>query len=170
MREPFTTLIVKQMNVTFCNLQIALSTARLEDEFSDVPLWRIFCHILTELDSRFTVSDVTKRMPGFLRADMCDLSVPYQGKPLSKDQLVEYYSDVKARVFLYLNELDDDKLLQRPILHAPTRLEEILREQQTLSCQIGRINAFTELSLHKKPVFIEREEDYPTDHNFFETL
>ena len=68
---------------------------------------------------------------------MCDLSVPYQGKPLSKDQLVEYYSDVKARVFLYFNELDDDKLLQRPILHAPTRLEEILRSSRPSAARLG---------------------------------
>lgn len=168
MRKPLTDRIAHQTDLTLYNIQVALSTCRFEEELNEVPVWRILYSALYEFDCRFPEPGFLCREPEFHTAGMEDLNLPYSGKPLTKDQLVEYYLDVKARIFLYLDEMDDDLLLQKPKNCPYTRLDLILDQLRRFTYQIGRVNAFTELLLRKRPVFIGIEEDYPKDHQYFE--
>ena len=168
MQNPLTRLIVRQTDITLYNIQVVLSTCKLEEEFMEQPVWRLIYSMLRRLDCGIIEPAELRRDPDFHTGTLADLAVPSNGKPLTKEQLVEYYLDLKARLFLYLDELDDDLLLRRPKIGADIRLDTIFAELRRFTYQIGRINAFTALQTGKNPLFFDNDKNYPTDHQYFE--
>ncbi len=168
MKNTLSRLIARQTNITLYNIQVVLSTCKLEEELVEQPIWRLLYKMLYRLDCKVIESSGLRRDADFHNDALVDFSVSYSGKPLSKEQLVEYYLDLKARLFLYLDELDDELLLQRSKTDEDTRLDVILTELRRFTYQIGRINAFTALQTGKIPLFFDDDQNYPTDHRYFE--
>lgn len=168
MRNPLTDHVAQQTKITLYNIQVTLSTCKLEEELNEVPVWRILYHTLYRLDSRYPEPGTLRRDPDFHVPGLEEPGVPYSGKPVTKDQLVEFYLDVKARIFLYLDEMNDDLLLKRPDFCRFTRLELIEEQLRYFTYQVGRVNAFTELLLRRRPLFVGIEEEYPKEHQYFE--
>lgn len=168
MQNPFTTLLTRQTEITLYNIQVSFATARLEEEIVDQPVWRILYHALYRLDCGVIEPGELRRDPEFHQPVLVDLTVPYEGKPLTKEQLTEYYLDVKARLFLYLDEVSDEKLLMRNRITKETLFDTILEHLRYFTYQVGRINSFTALLTGKIPRFFNTDKNYPTDHQYFE--
>jgi hypothetical protein len=169
MQNPLTHLIIRQTSITLYNIQVVLSACQLDEEFMEQPVWRFIYRMLRQIDCGMIESAELRRDPDFHTEALAALTVPYHGKPLTKEQLVEYYLDLKARLFLYLDELDDDLLLQRPKSGKEIRLETIFAELRRFTYQIGQIHAFIALRTGKKPLFFNDDKHYPADHQYFET-
>ncbi len=167
-KNPLLSLVTRQTGITLYNIQVVLSTCRLDEEFAEQPIWRLLYKALRQLDCGLIESDELRRTPAFHQTGLDNLSSPYSGKPLSKEQLVDYYLDLKARLFLYLDELDDTALLKPYKRGTETRLDTIFTHLRRFTYEIGRINAFTELRSGKRPLFFDTDRNYPTDHQYFE--
>lgn len=169
MKNPLTKLMLRQTEITLYNIQVVFATCKFEEELAEQPVWRLLYHALYRLDHELVEPKDLRKPPAFHTPDLVDLSTPYNGKPLAKDQLVEYYLDLKARLFLYLDELNDDLLLGRPKFGAEIRLNTLMKELRRFTYEIGRINAFTALQTGKTPLFFDTDQNYPSDHQFFES-
>lgn len=168
MQNPLTQLMIHQTEITLYNIQVVFSTCKLEEELAEQPVWRLLYRALYRFGRSVIEPEALRKLPTFHTPELPDLSVPYHGKPVSKEALVDYYLDFKAQLFLYLDELNDELLMLCPKNSRKPRLETLLRELRRFSYEIGRINAFTALQTGKQPLFFDDDRNYPADHRFFE--
>ena len=97
MQNPLTRLIVRQTDITLYNIQVVLSTCKLEEEFMEQPVWRLIYSMLRRLDCGIIEPAELRRDPDFHTGALADLAVPYNGKPLTKE-----YPDVILVSIMFL--------------------------------------------------------------------
>ncbi len=168
MQNPLTQMMIRQTEITLYNIQVVFSTCKLGEELAEQPVWRLLYRAIFRFGYNVIEPNELRKLPKFHTPELPDLSVPYHGKPVSKEELVDCYLDFKARLFLYLDELNDERLMLCPKNSRSSRLEILLRELRRFSYEIGRINAFTALQTGKRPLFFDDDRNYPADHRFFE--
>ena len=163
MSKAITKAVLHQTEITLYNVQTVFATCGLTDELGGKPVWKLLYRLLRRFDLTLIPSGDLRRDPSFHTEALCDFAERNE-KPLTKEQLVEYYLDVKARLFLQMDELDDETLAKGNSAF----LERLLAELRRLSYEIGRIHTLTLLHTGKEPRFFDDDKNYPVDHRFFE--
>jgi hypothetical protein len=146
----FVTDIKNYMNVVFRNVRDCLLTCDIDAEFSGIPIWKHVYHTLHSLDRWFINPEIYTE-PDFHKPDLNNMNVKSDGFDLSRDILLEYYEEIKAKIFDYLDSLDDEMLLQIPEKCESDRMTLILAQLRHLFLHIGIINAITIMNTGKWP-------------------
>ncbi|MDR0920269.1 MAG: hypothetical protein LBM93_13665 [Oscillospiraceae bacterium] len=138
------------MNVVFRNVRDCLLTCDVDAEFSGIPIWKQVYHTLHSLDRWFINPEIYTE-PSFHKLDLNNMNVKSDGFDLSRDILLKYYEEIKAKIFDYLDSLDDEMLLQIPDKCESDRMTLILAQLRHLFLHIGIINAVTIMNTGKWP-------------------
>ena len=75
-------------------------------------------------------------------------------KQLSDEELLGYLYRVWQKTFRFIDELDDEKLYEKPPICPYTRLELVLMQFRHISFHTGMINGQTAERTGKFPVFV----------------
>lgn len=160
--------IARQAEITLYNTQVVLATCPLDEELGGIPTSQLLYCALYKLDSSLIPSGDLRRDPPFHSPDLIDVSKPYIKNLPTKDQLAEYYLDVKARLLLSLDEHNDEDLFIDSSQRKDTLFDHIIAELRLFTYRIGQLNTFTEIRTGRKPLFFSEDANYPSDHQFFE--
>lgn len=141
MRESSYTAVIVEMTVRALwetqNTMDCIPQELWNTSFGGVPLWQYLYHLLHRLDQWF----VNPQDPAFVEPP---IHVPgledLHTRPkvqLTRRQMEEYFSTIKARLALYLTSLHDEDLLQKPVNCPWTRFTLILSQYRQLHLQLG---------------------------------
>jgi hypothetical protein len=146
----FVTDIINDMNVVFHNIRACLLTCDMDAEFAGLSIWKHVYHTLHSLD-RWYINPEIYTEPPFHQPNLNSMCYKPDGLVLSKDMLLKYYEEIKAKIYDYLDSLDDEMLLQIPEKCESDRMTLILAQLRHLFLHIGIINAATVMNTGKWP-------------------
>lgn len=147
--------IKTQTEILFLNISDQLDTANLEYEYNNLNNSRYIFHYLHSLDKFFIdptkyVYDETKALgiPENLSV-IAEKKAGYEvaeGFVIPREKLHMYFESIKRKIYCYLNEMDDIKLLEKPENYSYTRFELILGQYRHVMWHVGLSSAITFLA------------------------
>ena len=163
MRESSYTAVIVEMTVRALwetqNAMDCIPDEIWDKSYGGAPLWQYLYHTLHKLDQWF----VNPADPGFveppIHAPHLDELGVCPAVRLSRRQMEEYFTTIKARLSLYLTSLHDEDLLQRPEGCRWTRFTLILAKYRRLHLNLGLLMGLVlaETGLCPKTLGLERE-------------
>lgn len=156
-------ILSKQTEIILKNIEYALayvSDDLLEKEINGYLLWKHFYHMLNSLDRIFTVP-VNYKFPEFHEKGLNSLDV-VSGKSLDKNTLVNYFKGIKSGIHTYLDQIDDEKLLEEVILQEMrlTRLDVILAQFRHATWHLGYLHSCLKVETGDMPKYIGVNPEY----------
>jgi hypothetical protein len=141
----------------FQNIEILLKDIP-ENEFDTIKggfkTWKHFYHLIHSLDKNFID-------PGNYNEPLIhvkNLNIIYfdGGNKLSKNDIVEYYNNVKDKIKKYINGLDDKILSEKIIFNKMefTKLELILAQLRHIFYHIGYLHCCIKMEKGETPEYI----------------
>jgi hypothetical protein len=150
MSRAFVNDITNYMHVVFRNVRDCLLTCDVDAVFFNVPIWKHAYHMLHSLD-RWFINPTQYDEPPFHQPELNNIDIAPDVFTLSKDDLLNYFENIKTKLSHYLESLDDEKLLQVPDGCQSDRMTLILSQLRHLYAHIGNINAVTIVATGKWP-------------------
>ncbi len=145
-------IIKNQVNANFVNLETAIKTYDRKALVCGTPAWRYVYHTIHSADKWF-FNPFFYSEPGF-HAEGMDNPDAECKEELSDQQLLDYLYQVRQKTFRYLDELEDEKLYEKPQFCPFTRLELVLMQFRHISFHTGMINGQTAERTGKFPQFV----------------
>ena len=146
-----TDFILPRVNVTFHNIETMLRTFDPEAELFGMPLWKHAYHLLHSCD-RWFVNPGRYDEPPFHTPGLNSLDDPVFEPHLSREDLLAYHAQIRAKCLAYLETLRDEDwvrdLESRAWTQAPERrswapIELLLGQFRHIYAHLGNINAVT---------------------------
>ncbi|MDE5995489.1 MAG: hypothetical protein K2G56_01065 [Eubacterium sp.] len=135
--------------IMFHNFYVTLVTCDMDYILCDMPIWKHCYHALHSGDQWF-INPNKYEEPPFHEEGLNSLD--YMGeKVLSRDELLDYYEQVRTKILNYLDGLYDKDLYEIPDGYKHNRLECIIGQMRHLYCHLGNINATTIIETNKWP-------------------
>ncbi len=135
--------------IMFHNFYVTLVTCDMDYTLCDMPIWKHCYHTLHSCDQWF-INPTRYDEPDFHEEGLNSLD--YMGeKVLSREELLEYFEQVKTKILRYLDGLNDENLYEKPGGYAHIRLECIMGQMRHFYCHLGNINATTIIETNKWP-------------------
>lgn len=159
-------IITKQTEIMLYNVDITLHTCDLDVIVCEMPIWKHLYHSLHSLDRWFINPDKYDE-PSFHEPNLNSLDIPSENV-LFREELIQYFNEIKSKINLYLKGLTDDMLSEKPEGCEYTRLALVLGQYRHLMCHIGIINCSTIYETGKWPRVVGLAENYPKDNDYFE--
>ena len=129
--------------------------------YCTMPLWKHVYHMIHSLDLWFiNPKDVNYTEPSIHEKDLNNLDVVSQ-KQLSRDEIMDYYSQITYKITLYVENLRDSELLQNPERCEYTRFTLILSQFRHLHSHMGMIMGFIIDDTGKWPRVVGLEKPIP---------
>jgi len=166
MRENSYHAIITEMTVRGLwetqNVLDCIPDALWDTPFAGAPVWQYAYHMLHELDQWF----VDPNDPDFLEPPihaprLQDLHTPPSVR-LSRGDIDGYFYTIKAKLSLYLTELHDEDLLQKPPQCEWTRFTLILSQFRRWNRRLGMLMAFVAADTGLCPRTLPPDADPPT--------
>lgn len=143
------------------NIIDCVPDALWDREFGGAPLWQHIYHMLHELDRWFiNPRDNDFVEPPIHTPRLEDLNI-YPASHLDRRALDEYFYTIKAKLSVYLTELHDEDLLQKPDHCEWTRLTLILTQYRHLHLHLGMLMGFVQAETGLLPRTLRPGEDLP---------
>lgn len=159
-------IITNQTKIMLYNMETTLHTCDLNVIVCEMPIWKHLYHSLHSLD-RWFINPEKYSEPSFHEPDLNSLDIASENG-LSREKLIQYFNEIKAKINSYLEDLTDDMLAEKPEDCEYTRLALVLGQYRHLMCHIGIINGSTIYETGKWPRVVGLTENYPEDNNYFE--
>lgn len=135
--------------IMFHNFYVTLVTSNMDYILCGMPIWKHCYHALHSCDQWF-INPTQYEEPPFHEEGLNSLD--YMGnKILSREELLEYFETVKAKIMNYLDNLNDYDLYENPEGYKHNRLECIIGQMRHFYCHLGNINATTIIETGKWP-------------------
>ncbi len=113
-----------------------------DKRYCDMPCWKHIYHMLHSLDLWYiNPRDTNFRESSIHEADLNNLDV-VSSKSLSREEISDYFSDVKNKILSYISELEDEKLLEYPVGCEYCKFTLILAQFRHLHTHMGMIMGF----------------------------
>jgi len=148
-------IITEQTRILFENIQMtfnAISDDQMDKLIFDAPLWKHIYHMLHSLDQWFINPNIYDN-PSFHEDGMNDYRIETQTR-LSKDNLVTYFKDIEVKIYLFLENLNDNCLIEIPENCSYTRLTLILAQYRHVMYHIEFITSTLHHTEEKWPKYI----------------
>ena len=129
-----------------------------EDKFQSViggfPMWKNMYHCIHSLDKNL-IDPSSYCEPSFHEKNM-DVIYLETPKILSKNELMNYYTEVKQKIANYLYAINDVKLVEKVYLNDKyyTRLELILAQLRHVFYHIGYLHCCIKIEYGNTPEYI----------------
>ncbi len=133
----------------FTNADIMLQTCNPDFILCDFPVWKHAYHMLHSCDQWY-INPNEYTEPDFHEPNLNSLDLPSE-KTLSREELLQYLADVKAKILAYLDSLTDERLYEIPAGCKYNRLAMILSQFRHFYAHLGNINATTILETNQWP-------------------
>lgn len=133
----------------FTNANIMLQTCNLDYILCDMPIWKHAYHMLHSCDQWY-INPNEYTEPNFHEPNLNSLDIQSE-KILSRDELLQYLSNVKAKTMNYLDTLTDEMLYEIPLGCKSNRLGLIISQFRHFYSHLGNINATTIIETNKWP-------------------
>lgn len=135
--------------IMFHNFYVTLVTCDMNYILCDMPIWKHCYHTLHSCDQWF-INPTKYDEPPFHEEGLNSLD--YMGeKVLSREELLEYFEQVRIKILDYLDRLNDENLYEKPEDYEHIRLECIMGQMRHFYCHLGNINATTIIETNKWP-------------------
>ena len=134
-------IIKEQTEILLHNAKTMLLTCNMEYVLCDMPIWKHAYHMLHSCD-RWFINPERYEEPPFHEQGLNSLDTPSE-KVLSREELISYFDSIKAKVFQYIESLNDDMLSANPDGCNYSRLALVLGQYRHMYAHIGNINATT---------------------------
>ena len=110
--------------------------------YCQMPMWKHIYHMLHSLDLWFmNPRDTNFIEPSIHEKDLNNLDV-FTNKKLSRDEIIEYYTQIVVKIKNYLLATKDEELLLMPDNCEYTRFTLILSQYRHLHSHMGMIMGF----------------------------
>lgn len=151
--------ILKQTDIIFYNMSVALKTYDRNASVCGAPAWRYCFHAIHSCD-KWLENPAAYREREEFGALPSNPDMPSE-IVLDDAELLRYLGEVKKKTEAYIASLTDDMLCEKPDGCDFTRLELILGQFRHFMCHIGMLNGQTTERTGKFPVVIglEGEQD-----------
>lgn len=130
-------------------------------KYCGMPLWKHVYHTLHSLDQWFINPRMYKEPP-FHQENLSNLDI-CSPDSLSPKELMDYFLSIESKITLYLTELSDDILLDKPKNCEWTRFTLMLAQHRHLHSHMGMLMGFIIAETGLWPRVIGLEEDIPTE-------
>ena len=135
--------------IMFHNFYITLVTCDMDYILCGMPIWKHCYHPLHSCD-RWYINPAKYEEPPFHEKGLNSLD--YMGeKVLSREELLEYFEQIKSKIMDYLNGLNDENLYEKPEGYKYNRMSCILGQIRHFYAHLGNINATTIIETNKWP-------------------
>ncbi len=135
-------------------------------KFSEMPMWKHVYHMVHSLDLWFiNPRDRHFREPAIHVPDLNNLDVT-SDKELSRQEIDDYYTCIKAKINAYLGDLQDTDLLNKPQDCEYTRYTLILAQHRHLHSHMGMIMGFIISKAGVWPKVVGLEGEIPLDETY----
>ncbi|MCH5190411.1 MAG: hypothetical protein J1F37_07600 [Oscillospiraceae bacterium] len=135
--------------IMFHNFYVTLVTCNIDYVLCGMPIWKHCYHALHSCDQWF-INPTKYEEPPFHEDGLNSLDFMGE-KVLSREELLKYFEQVKAKIMNYLNTLKDEDLYENPEGYIHNRLECIIGQMRHFYCHLGNINATTIIETDKWP-------------------
>jgi len=141
----------------FENLEIIIESIpeeKFQSTIGGFPIWKNLYHCIHSLDKNL-IDPASYSEPCFHEKNMDVIYLETTTK-LSKNQLINYYLEVKQKIMNYLNLLTDKKLLEKVYLNEKyyTRLELILAQLRHVFYHVGYLHCCIKIEYENTPEYI----------------
>jgi hypothetical protein len=136
----------------FHNLKISMDTSDWNTGICGAPAWRYIYHTIHSAD-KFFINPSTRFVepePSFHITGLDWPDAPTD-KTLDRETLNEYYEQVKSKVLIYLNTVNDARLSEIQEGCTNTRLGLIMEQFRHMYAHIGILNGITIVNTGKYP-------------------
>lgn len=135
--------------IMFHDFYVTLVTCDMDYILCGMPIWKHCYHTLHSCDQWY-INPMVYEEPPFHEEGLNSLD--YLGtKVLSRQQLLDYFETVKAKIMAYLDGLNDADLYDSPKGYKHNRLECIIGQMRHFYAHLGNINATTIIEIGKWP-------------------
>lgn len=135
--------------IMFHNFYVTLVTCDMDYVLCEMPIWKHCYHTLHSCD-RWFINPAKYEEPSFHEEGLNSLDVMSE-KVLTREDLLRYFEQVKAKIMAYLDTLCDADLYELPEGYIHNRLECIIGQMRHFYCHLGNINATTIIETGKWP-------------------
>lgn len=149
--------IEAQTTILFHNVDTTIATCDMSFVLCGMPIWKHVYHMLHSCD-RWFINPERYIEPDFHEDGLNSLDIQSE-KVLSRENLQDYLSFIKAKVFEYLEGLSDSDLSEKPIGCRHNRLALILGQCCHLYAHLGNINCTTMIETEKWPRVVGLDAD-----------
>ena len=113
-----------------------------DKRYCEMPMWKHIYHMLHSLDLWFiNPRDINFIEPSIHEKDLNNLDV-YSDKKISRDEIIQYYTQITVKIKNYLFTTNDDELLLMPDNCEYSRFTLILSQYRHLHSHMGMIMGF----------------------------
>lgn len=135
-----------------------------DKRYDGIPIWKYLYHMLYSMD-RWYVNpyDGTYRPPVYHTETMADLNVVPKEEQLSREQLEQYFFEIKAKIESYIEGLRDEELSDTPGAPGMTRFRLILGQFRHWHRHMGIIYGFLIEDTGKWPYVLNMDAEYPQE-------
>lgn len=130
-----------------------------EKEYCEMPLWKHVYHTLHSVDMWY-INPLDYDEPPFHTKDLNDLDVKTAGF-LSKELMKEYYIQIKGKIISYLDELNDEMLLESPPKCPYSRFILILAQHRHLDMHVGMLMGYVIAGKGLWPRILGLQSEFP---------
>lgn len=132
----------------------------MQKEVNGFLMWKHFYHMLNSIDRVFAYSE-GYRFPDFHEEGMNKIDST-SGKTLSKDQLEMYFRNIREKISLYMDNMDDTKLLEEVMCQEMriSRFDLIIAQFRHITWHLGYIQGCIRMETGKLPVYIGVNKDF----------
>lgn len=132
----------------------SISEEKFQSNVGGFPIWKNIYHCIHSLDKNL-IDPASYCEPIFHDKNMDVIYLDTQRK-LSKNELINYYNEVKHKTINYFDSLNDEKLLEKVYLKEKyyTRLELILAQIRHVFYHIGYLHCCIKIEYGNTPEYI----------------
>lgn len=142
--------IKESTKVLFINFETTLKTCDMDYVLCDMPIWKHCYHTLHSLDQWY-INPYNYSEPPFHKNMLNSLDYIDDETLLTREQLMEYFKTIQAKLLDYIDGLNDEDLYEVPKNCKYNRLEHILGQFRHFHCHMGNINASTMVAKNQWP-------------------
>lgn len=122
------------------NVIDAIPDSYWDKEYCEMPLWKHIYHALHSLDQWY-INPMVYKQPEFHTKDLNNLDVKTEGR-LTRENIKQYNSQVSDKIRRYLEDMTDDKLLEKPENCPYSKFQLIMAQHRHLDMHIGMLMGY----------------------------
>ncbi len=154
------------------NLMKCIPDELWDKRYDGIPMWKYLYHTLYSMDRWYiNPKDPAYQSPDFHSETLADLNVvPREGETVERQQLEQYFVQIKEKILNYLERLKDEDLAEAPENCALSRFRLILGQFRHWHRHMGIIYGFLVQDTGKWPYVLNMEGEYPKEPmpNYYE--
>lgn len=161
--DKYAGILGKQTEIVLGNIDFTFSAIEdglMKKEVNGFPVWRQMYHLLNSIDRIFTVPENYSYRD--FHVDGLNSLVKQTEVELDKATLIKYFQGIKEQIRIYLDSLDDEKLLEEVICQEMrlTRFDLMLAQIRHITWHLGYLHACIKVETGSCPPYVGVSKEY----------